>query len=293
MRYYSLLVCVLVSLVSNHVVAVSAYERKNTVTQKEKKILARDKPIELKTSLIIPCYYKHAGNLYPLLRMYEEQTRLPDEVVISLSEIQRVDSAILDELTHELWAFPITIVGSEKKQLAGENRNTACKYAVGDVFICQDADDIVHPQRIELIHYFFTHYDIDHLMHQYEMVFPDDQKSLFEGYINPEAVSFVWRDTYRETMKVGMLTNGNVAIARDVLKKVKWTNKPRGQDTEFNKNVYRKFKRCIAIRALLYGYRQYLSSAGTSNKTGDDFVVDPINQRNWPKRYKLKIIKKR
>ena len=45
----------------------------------------------LKTSIIIPCHPKHAQYLYELLKFYENQTILPNEVVISLSEANQVD----------------------------------------------------------------------------------------------------------------------------------------------------------------------------------------------------------
>ena len=54
------------------------------------------------TSLIIPCYWKHASQINFLLSAYEQQTELPDEVIISISECAKIDSNILESLLVEL-----------------------------------------------------------------------------------------------------------------------------------------------------------------------------------------------
>jgi|GEM_PF-1608836 len=211
-------------------------------------------------SVIIPCYYKHAPLLYPLLALYEQQTRLPDEVVISLSQAHLVDVQVIKNIENRQWSFPVKLIMTDEKKYAGENRNIACEDATGSVFMCQDADDIPHPQRVEIITHFFNNYPVDHLLHQWVEVLPEDTGASFAEYNDLEHISFAYHKNFHELWHCGHFTNGNVAIARHVFDTVRWSSKRRGQDTLFNEKVYRQFSNGIAIQAVLLGYRRYLSS---------------------------------
>lgn len=263
-----------------------------TISESQKAMLKRPSAIHLKTSLIIPCYYKHAPRLYSLLRMYENQTKLPDEVIISLSEVDLVPEAVVAQLQEELWAFPVTLVTSKEKKFAGENRNSACMHAVGDIFICQDADDIPHQQRIEIIHYFFSTYEIDHLMHAFKKVDPGENAFSFQDYNDPEAISIGYTTDFELVWQAATFTNGNVSIARHIFDQIKWTNKPRGQDSEFNRAVYQLTPHCMVIGAVLYGYRIYLSSISKTN-THDQVEVMPelIYTKEHNKKHSMQVIK--
>lgn len=232
---------------------------RESLTQAQRDRLLRKTAVDLKTSLIIPCHYKHAVNLAPLLSMYENQTRLPDEVVISISEAYLLGEGILEGLQNIRWAFPVTIVVSNSHKYAGENRNTACEIASGDLFIFQDADDIPHPQRVEIIHHLFSVFEIDHLMHEFIKIYPDMTAIAFAPLSNFESLYLANPKTFDPVWYSNRFTNGNIAYSRKVFEKVKWTDKPRQQDTEFNRKVYENFDTCMTLGATLYGYLQYLS----------------------------------
>lgn len=200
----------------------------------------------LKTSIIIPCCATHAEHLYALVRMYEQQTELPDEIVISLSESHKVPQDIIDALRNETWRFPVKLLLSQEKLFAGHNRNIACENASGDIFICQDADDLVHPQRVEIIKYFFKKYKVKHLMHRFVVLKRDEASSLY-SYKDLREIEFDFPKTFAETYVREGITNGNVAIAKTVFNKIKWPSTPRGQDTEFNKEVYARTNRRCAF----------------------------------------------
>jgi len=93
------------------------------------------------------------------------QTVLPDEVVISLSEIDKLNPALIKKFENKKYPFPVKLIKHRELLWAGPNRNSACEHAIGDIFICQDADDLPHPQRIEIIKYFFENFDVNHLIH--------------------------------------------------------------------------------------------------------------------------------
>jgi len=257
------------------------------------------------TSLIIPCCASHASHLLELLKMYEQQTELPDEVVISLSESQKVPANIFKELQAKSWIFPINLILSEKKLFAGENRNTACQEAKGDILICQDADDIPHPQRIEIINYFFRMQRVDHIIHQMETLNPekgiykrekrtfikwDENDSIpFDHYKLSNNVPFFFPKDFWTVWCGGIYTSGNIAITREVFDTIKWGNEPRGEDTIFNKKVYNTFKKCIAIEVPLYVCRKHLSSHEDSTAIYKKFHY-PEHSVVRKKCYSLKII---
>lgn len=266
------------------------YWKKYGVSSEKKKIL-KNKEIKNKTiSVIIPCYYLHARQLPSLLRLYEQQTRLPDEIVISLSEADNVDQDILNQLQSELWAFPVTLIISNKKQYAAENRNIACSHAQGDIFLCQDADDIPHPQRVEIIHYFFCNYNIDHLMHRYQRIEITDKKASFEKIDCFDSIKFTNLKTYDSAKLAGKLTNGNIALTRKVFKKIKWVVQPRAEDVPFNRSVYERFRNCIVIETSLYGYRQFLSSLNQKDIAHNAISVQPLSQSPIDKCYSISLV---
>lgn len=219
-----------------------------------------------KISVIIPCHSSHSYLLPGLLENLEYQTRKPDEVVISISEMTKRDVKLLKESFHNS-TFEIKILSTKKIQYAGQNRNIAAKIVTGDLVITQDADDIPHPQRLEIIEYFFMKTKACHMMHQW---YPSDVNKLPPNSDGPE-----WKDYYEDFdsipvvevknvhdlfLRSNFLTNGCIAISKTVLDVVSWSNKKIREDIEFNINVINKFHNTLIIVAPLYIYRNELSS---------------------------------
>ena len=94
----------------------------------------------------IPCYEKHLRFLPRVLASIATQTLLPTMVAVSCSGVYAVE---LDSLAYP---FPLKILTSPKPQNAAQNRNVAAR-ALGDVdaLLFFDADDIMHPQRVEAV----------------------------------------------------------------------------------------------------------------------------------------------
>lgn len=216
----------------------------------------------LKTSVIIPCSYKHAQHLPELLHMLEQQTVLPDEVVISLSEVNKVEPALIQAIQDTSWEFPCILLTSPNVQYAGKNRNIGCANASGDIFILQDADDIPHPQRVEAIKYCFEHYDyVHHLMHEYFFTNSAAEAIKFSPITDMKKLRLLWNETYNSIHRHGRFTNGNVAISKKAFERVKWSETlRRGQDTDFNRRMYATLKNMLLLRWPLLSYRTYLSS---------------------------------
>ena len=97
----------------------------------------------MRIGVAIPCFIKHIPQCLQLLDALEYQTRKPDEVVVSCS------STI--EFPHKEYSYSIKILVTEKKQNTSTNRNCAARELQTDIICFFDADDEMHPQRLEVI----------------------------------------------------------------------------------------------------------------------------------------------
>ena len=236
----------------------------------------------LKISIIIPCSYKHAQLLHPLLKLYAQQTVLPYEVIISLSEASKAPGEYIRQIEYGRWPFHIKLLFSEFKHYAGTNRNIACSRATGDIFICQDADDIPHPQRVEIIKYFFEHYDIDHLLHLFTL----SKNSAPLPFLDPQTIELAHETKYEKARTYNpKIHNGCSAITREVFDRIQWPDTAHHEDGIFNYKVYQNFKNCMILRASLYIYRNELSSWANNVASSSSCYGEKIYQefyRNYP-----------
>ena len=231
------------------------------------------------TSVIVPCYHKHAMYIKELLTAYEKQTVLPDEIVISVSQVQKIPNNILDELQQGSWLFSVTILSSKKQLFAGQNRNIAGTHAKGDILICQDADDLPHSQRVEIIKYFFEQYNPDFLMHQYRLSHEIDIEIFMTESYELDKIEYINPRDYNQTWKIGWITNGNIALTREVFAKSKWPADRGRQDVKFNKQLFRQYKDRLVIKAPIYLYRRNLSSIGGTRMDLKDQLENNNRQR--------------
>lgn len=211
----------------------------------------RAKRLNLRVSVIVPCAEKHAGLLAGVVQNFAQQTIRPDEVVLAVSGSQPLSSSILKT------APSLRVIPSVQKTpaYAGANRNRGMSIASGDLLIFQDADDISHPKRIEIIRRLFERYEIDHLMH--EFCRDDLRNHVVDLRLAVQKAKY--RPIY---IKDSRLTNGSIAIMRRVAKRFRFDEKMRrGQDSAYNQNVYPHFRSTTAVLRLpLIEYRQHLST---------------------------------
>ncbi len=226
-----------------------------------KTVHPREKPVPLKISVIIPCAGQHIQHLSPLLTLLGQQTCLPDEVVISLSSVETLMESKVDEIEKGSWPFSVKLLRFRGAQSAGLNRNIAASHVSGDVMICQDADDLPHPQRIEIVKYLFEHYEIDHLIHNF----------VFDGTIPPlyekESTPLYSFDDYDAISSLSIfhdhIHNGNICCTVHVARALPWDDVRTlecDHDVQFNRNVYRRFKNTAVIPLELITYRPELSA---------------------------------
>jgi glycosyltransferase involved in cell wall biosynthesis len=115
----------------------------------------------MKIGVAIPCYYGHIDQLFFLLDSIEKQTILPDKVSVSCSSSQTFENK-------KTYSFPLEIIVTEEKQNAARNRNVAAaKLQDMDYITFIDADDIMHPQRIEILLQVLKKEDSDIILHNF------------------------------------------------------------------------------------------------------------------------------
>jgi hypothetical protein len=121
----------------------------------------------MKIGIAIPAYNGHIEPLFNLLDSIQKQTMVPDKVVVSCSSTKNSD---FDNYFEKIinYTFDLEIITSEDKKCAAENRNIAAsKLKDVDYISFIDADDIMHPQRTEILLKTFQENDTDIILHNY------------------------------------------------------------------------------------------------------------------------------
>lgn len=229
----------------------------------------------MKVSVIVPCYWKHVQFLPELLEKLGNQTTIPDEVVISISEAHLVSKELSQAITNKEYPFKLIIIETNNQLFAGENRNKACESANGDIFLCQDADDLPHPQRVEIIKYYFEKCSVMHLAHSYynsEEVknWPNKKWPLYQ-LANITSQKIKRWDFFQFPVH-----NGNIAVKREIWQKIKWPAKKYREDVSFNRMVTFVFRNSMAINAKLILYRNELSTLPAANSKKEKRYLDLI-----------------
>jgi len=235
-------------------------------------------------SVVIPCDRAHLQFLPRLLSLLETQSHTPGEVVISVSNSNSNDDLLIAEIEENKFPFLLKIIRSSKRQFAGENRNIAIANSTGDLIICQDADDLPHKQRIEIIKNLFEITNFDFLLHLY---FLQDSEPVFNQYLEyyntpfpqdhyefltiDQSIDFFnIHNTHPEfftKFRSSQITDrlmgvhfGNCAFKRTVFDLIQYNHNPSGQDVNFYSQVVHTFNNILLINQPLVYYVRSRSS---------------------------------
>lgn len=112
----------------------------------------------------VSCYVNHLPLLIELFDSIENQTRLPDKVVVSCSSTSNEK-----ELKNiKKYSFSYEIIYTPEHKNAASNRNIAISELLDMEYITFiDADDIMHSQRIELLLRTFEETNGDIILHNF------------------------------------------------------------------------------------------------------------------------------
>ena len=241
----------------------------------------------MKFSLVIPSTQNHFQYLDCILYHYSRGTVLPDEVVVSISNSHLIDQSLIDGLEHKFSkVFDSLIILRHNFSIQeGPNRGEGTKHTKNDYITYHDSDDIPHPQRIEIIKYFFSNFDILHLNHSYS--FEQSIKDIDVNnikYIEPEQLfnSQFGKNNNFEQRPVNFYVDENdksygagsgfavcggpTTINKKVLDVVKWNeNRILSYDYDFCMDVLFYLKKSMIINSPLIWYNKIGNSNWACN----------------------------
>jgi len=122
----------------------------------------------MKIAVCIPCHSYYVQYIDRVLKSIINQTRLPDLVVFSLSEVQsEVEKDLIPNLP-----FRAEVYITDKVKNSAENRNICAKNLPKDIDVVSffDIDDYMHPRRLEFVEKAFTEGIADVFIHGYEYI---------------------------------------------------------------------------------------------------------------------------
>ena len=203
----------------------------------------------LPISVVVPCFPRDTDKLKKCLESVERQTAKPSEVVIGHSEISSDDCEKLKDRI-DVYSFDVSFAPTMKKCFAAENRNRACSYARCDYISFIDADDIMVPQRLELIWKIINIHKPHCVLHGFsgkqaicdDIVDIDDVKCVFGEELHDIAAR-----TKRKHLHLnGSIHHAHSTVHRDVMKKVRYNESDqyhRREDSRFVRDILEKYPR--------------------------------------------------
>jgi len=178
-----------------------------------------------------------------LINNINKQTLLPNDIIIALSETTDTASKKIETELNNISKVPVKISNTIDKAYAGINRNRVASESTSEYIIFLDADDFMHPQRIEivdkvlkknnkpvgLIHGLKLENDNSDIKFDNWVVWGGKELYNFHKNIIPESKSF-WFNTIN-------VAHGHAVYARKVFNDVKYTDMKRGEDVRMVRDV--------------------------------------------------------
>ena len=240
-------------------------------------------------SVCIPCIPSHIEYLHDCLFSIVQQTVLPEEIIIVTSEATDiVKESVFSQINCFEGILPITCEFFTEKQFAGTNRNAAIKLACSDIIALIDADDMMYPERIEIIKSVFKQYPFAvGLLHYFTENSIIDEEKFSEQKCDLNTLQKNLIEPYYYSDKIHC---GHASFRRSLFDEYQYTSKPRGQDIEFIENILPKYiENLLIYKAPLTFYMSDRSSfyhldAPMVNKplffSSISFLVNRIDKNN-------------
>ena len=223
----------------------------------------------MKITLCIPCVDKHIPLLINLLKTIPKFSRKPDNIMIGLSP--KFNSIDLNNEKEKLFSLfpdlPLTIIVQNKKTHAAEHLNNMGKLINEGFIVRADADDVIHPQKLEVIEKILEKYpDTKLILHRWYFSQKRDYSMTKFSYINDYSFkNEIFTDIKCENLiisenfskkykrepdflsKSNWIVNGANSYSFSVFKDVLYKNISFAEDTIFNRDVTRKYNKTIFL----------------------------------------------
>lgn len=168
----------------------------------------------------IPCYQPHHHLLYRLFDSISAQTRKPEKIVVSCSS-WNTDT----RKDHVYNGIPIIIVYAKRRIVQAENRNIAASLLGTDLVSFIDADDLMHPRRLEYIVKGVQETGCDAIVHNYQYV----NQSVPVSFEDENEIELSKYRIIKNPHHNGCMSEGNIAfhhahitVTRDVFAKFQY-----------------------------------------------------------------------
>jgi glycosyltransferase involved in cell wall biosynthesis len=174
--------------------------------------------------VVIPCHEPYFKFIPTLLENIDKQSVKPNQVIISCSSWMQTY-----ELNFNYNTLPVKILFTKEILNQAANRNRAAMYSTADIITFIDADDIIHPRKIEYVINTFQEKDVDVVYH----TFVNEHISNYCNEFNPTFV--INSNDYRivkDPIHVGImidrdsniypLHHSHISIRKDVFDKIKF-----------------------------------------------------------------------
>ena len=210
-------------------------------------------------TIVIPCIYYHFKYIKNLLCLYQNQTLIPKEIIICVNGCENMHDRNLNNIYKNLnLNFNVRILQLDFIKSAGFTRQYASELVNTKYIVYQDADDIPHKQRVEIINYFFNKSNPDHIIHLYTLVTNDIRK--YE-------ICNIPNGSWKKRDKLGGTKHyGNISIKKEIIDEIKWIDSNKGEDLKFIDTLLENNKISLKVGASLIWYRKELSSFIGKNK---------------------------
>lgn len=221
-------------------------------------------------NIVIPVCSLHKMCIQKCIDSINRQTRIPDKIILVLNEYEKYKTDYDVIISNNLECEFVKINTWEKP---GINRNIGSNQCSDGIILYQDVDDIMHPQRCELVEKCFDKYDCDLLLHEsvqdytysYQpqnfilkledkhIIMPNDVTLKMEktlDFINYRAVNFAkYFGNIDKKNKHSSLHNGQCCVKTKILKENKniWADYYEAEDIKFVNDVTRKYKNTIIL----------------------------------------------
>lgn len=175
----------------------------------------------MKIGVAIPCYNKHIPQLLSLLDSLEEQTRKPDSVSVSCSSTEEFP-------TLREYSFPVRVYTTKERQNPAKNRNIAARLLMDtDILSFFDADDTMHPRRLEALEYAFQE-PCDIVLHNFlfreetELPYPEIQEFRIQRNQLSQCYSGCIRHQCATMDYNARISHGHVTIRTELFRSVQF-----------------------------------------------------------------------
>jgi glycosyltransferase involved in cell wall biosynthesis len=215
----------------------------------------------LTISVCIPCIVKHVPLLQRCIQSIYNQTILPNEVIISISNIEDGELYNIVKFMQGICKLyknlNIKPLYSKEKRYAGENRNTAISIANGDILTFIDADDFMFVSRIALLRQVFkTTPDCLGVLHYFienDTTGMNDEKKYNNALVSK----------YKYSTEIHY---GHPTFRREIFNEFSYSSAPRAQDFTLIEDIIKKYM------DVLYVYAEPL----TCYMSNDSTVYSPV-----------------